>query len=190
MDHPVRIAVLDSGINPRHPHLRDVEIDGFDVVSRGGIFLLSLTPKGDGSIPQGEQDIMRGIGRWMKVNGEAIYGTRPWTTHAEGPTVTRSMKRNNKGEEKEQWDWRQTFTSQDIRFTTKGETLYAIALDWPKDGKLTVRSLAKDELTVESVSLLGHEGSLTWSQTDDGLEVTMPSEPPCDYAYALKINAK
>ena len=167
-------------------HLRSI----VDVVSRGGIFLLSLTPKGDGSIPQGEQDIMRGIGRWMKVNGEAIYGTRPWTTHAEGPTVTRSMKRNNKGEEKEQWDWRQTFAAQDIRFTTKGDALYAIALDWPKDGKLTVRSLTKGELTVASVSLLGHEGSLAWSQTDEGLEVTMPSKPPCDYAYALKINAK
>jgi alpha-L-fucosidase len=75
-------------------------------------------------------------------------------------------------------------------FTAKGDTLHAIALAWPKDGKLTVRSLTKDELTVESVSLLGHEGSLTWSQTDDGLEVTMPSEPPCDYAYALKINAE
>ncbi len=71
-----------------------------DVVSRGGIFLLSLTPKGDGSIPPEEQKIMRGIGRRMKVNGEAIYGTRPWKIHAEGPIVTRGLKRNAKGEEK------------------------------------------------------------------------------------------
>ena len=162
-----------------------------DLVSRGGIFLLSLTPKGDGSIPVEEQEIMRGIGRWLKINGEAIYGTRPWKIHAEGPTVARGMKRNNKGEEKEQWDWRQDFTSEDIRFTTKGDTLYAIALNWPKDGKVTVRSLAEGAgLNVGSVSLLGHEGSLSFSQSAAGLEVPLPGEQPCDYAYALKITAK
>jgi len=159
-----------------------------DLVSRGGIFLLSLTPKGDGSIPPEEQEIMRGIGRWLKVNGEAIYGTRPWKIYAEGPTVARGMKRNNKGEEKEQWDWRKQFTPQDIRFTTKGDTLYAIALAWPKDGKLTVRSLAKDaDMSIGDVSLSGHEGTLTWSQSADGLEVTLPAEQPCDYAFSLKI---
>ena len=167
-------------------HVRSI----VDVVSRGGIFLLSLTPMGDGSIARREQEIMRDIGRWMKVNGEAIYGTRPWKINAEGPTVTRGLKRNNKGEEKEQWDWRKNFTSQDIRFTTKDDALYAIALDWPENGKLSVRSLTKEELAIESVSLLGHDGSLAWSQTDDGLEVKMPSEPPCGYAYALKINAE
>jgi alpha-L-fucosidase len=127
----------------------------------------------------------------MKVNGEAIYGTRPWKIHAEGPTVTRSMKRNNKGEEKEQWDWRKEFTPQDIRFTTNGDTLYAIALAWPENGTLTVRSLAKGvDLNIESVSLLGHEGSLPWSQSADGLEVTLPAKQPCDYAYALRITTK
>ena len=61
-------------------------------------FLLSLTPKGDGSIPVEEQEIMRGIGRWLKAYGEAIYGTEPWTAYAEGPTVTRGMKKNAKGD--------------------------------------------------------------------------------------------
>jgi len=160
-------------------------------VSRGGIFLLSLTPKGDGSIPDEEQEIMRGIGRWLKLNGEAIYGTRPWKIHAEGPTVTRGMKRNNKGEEKEQWDWRKQFTAEDIRFTTKGDTLYAIALAWPEDGKLTVHALAKGaDLKIGTVNLLGHQGSLAWIQSADGLEVTLPAEQPCDYAFSLKITAK
>lgn len=170
-----------------HYHVRSL----VDLVSRGGIFLLSLTPKGDGSIPVEEQEIMRGIGRWLKVNGEAIYGTRPWKIYAEGPTVTRGMKRNNKGEEKEQWDWRKRFTSEDIRFTTKGNTLYAIALAWPEDGKLTIRSLAKGtDLQVSSVDLLGHKGLLTWSQSAEGLEVTLPAGQPCDYAFALKIAAR
>lgn len=168
-------------------HVRSI----VDVVSRGGIFLMSLTPKGDGSIPSEEQEIMRGIGRWMKVNGEAIYGTRPWKVHAEGPTVTRGIKRNAKGEEKEQWDWRKRFTAEDIRFTTKGQALYAIALAWPTDGTLTVRSLSKDaDLRIESVSLLGYDGSLRWSQTTNGLDVTLPAEQPCNYAYTLRIMTK
>ncbi len=130
---------------------------------------------------------MRGIGRWMKVNGEAIYGTRPWKIYAEGPTVTRGMKRNNKGEEREQWDWRQQFTPKDIRFTTNGDTLYAIALAWPEDGRLTVRSLASTDINVKSVMLLGYTDELKWQRTADGLDVEFPVEPPCDYAFALRI---
>jgi len=161
-----------------------------DVVSRGGIFLLSLTPKGDGSIPPEEREIMGGIGRWLKVNGEAIYGTRPWTIYAEGPTVARGLKRNNKGEEKEQWDWRKEFTSEDIRFTTKGDAVYAIALAWPDDGKLNVRSLSAGNIGVRTVSLLGHNGELEWQQSADGLEVVFPAEPPCEHAFAVKIARK
>ncbi len=134
---------------------------------------------------------MRGIGRWLKVNGKAIYGTRPWKVHAEGPTVTRGIKRNAKGVEKEQWDWRKKFTSEDIRFTSKGDTLYAIALSWPANGTLTVRSLSEDaDLRIKSVSLLGHSGSLRWSQTNDGLTVILPAKQPCNYAYSLRIMTK
>jgi alpha-L-fucosidase len=183
--------------NKRYKDKADYHIRSIvDVVSRGGIFLLSLTPKGDGSIPPEEQEIMRGIGRWMKDNGEAIYGTRPWKIHAEGPTVTRGIKRNNKGEEKEQWDWRQDYKAEDIRFTTKGDTLYAIALNWPEDGVLNVRSLAKDSgvdgsgVEVGRVGLVGHDGDLDWQQTSEGLEVKMPATPPCEHAFALKITPK
>ena len=158
-----------------------------DVVSRGGIFLLSLTPKGDGSIPPEEQEIMRGIGRWLKVNGEAIYGTHPWKIYAEGPTVPRGMKRNNKGEEKEQWDWRKKFTAEDIRFTAKGDTLYAIALAWPENGTLTIRSLARGRAEVRQVTLLGSDQELSWSQTEQGLIVRLPENKPCEYACSLKL---
>ena len=97
------------------------------------------------------------------------------------------MKRNNKGEEKERWDWRKQFTAEDIRFTTKGDTLYAIALAWPEDGKLTVRSLASGSTEIEAVNLLGYDGTLPWEQTPGGLNVTLPETPPCEYAFTLKV---
>ena len=159
-----------------------------DVVSRGGIFLMSLTPKGDGSIPPEEQKIMREIGRWLKVNGEAIYSTRPCKIFAEGPTSTRGIKSRNSGETGEQWDWRREFTASDIRFTTKGGKLYAIVLAWPQDGKVTIRSLAGNRAKVTQVTLLGYDGELSWSQTDQGLAVSMPDKKPCDYAFALRIS--
>jgi alpha-L-fucosidase len=178
--------------NKRYRDKADYHIRSLvDLVSRGGIFLLSLTPKGDGSIPPEEQGIMRGMGRWLKVNGEAIYGTRPWKVYAEGPTVSRGLKRNNKGEEKEQWDWRQDYTSEDIRFTAKGDTVYAIALNWPEDGELLVRSLASDSgVGIESVGLLGHGGDLVWRQTSEGLTVRLPAQQPCEHAFSLKITPK
>ncbi len=160
-----------------------------DLVSRGGIFLLSLTPKGDGSIPPEEVAILKNMGRWLKVNGEAIYATRPWKVYAEGPTVSRSVKSRNSGKRAEQWDWRQDYTAEDIRFTASkdGKILYAIALNWPDNGRLLVRSLAAGRLQPGRVGLLGHDAPLEWRQTAEGLEVFLPKTPPCDHAYALRI---
>jgi len=80
----------------------------------------------------------------------------------------------------------------DIPFTTKGDSLYAIALAWPEDRKLVIKSLAsgspqyRGEIT--RVGLLGSELNLVWSRTAEGLTVNLPEKPPCDYAYVLKIN--
>ena len=79
------------------------------------------------------------------------------------------------------------YTAQDIRFTTKGEVLYAIALGWPEDRRLAVRSLAAAAGKITGVTLLGHSGDLPWSQTADGLIVTLPDKKPCEHAFALKI---
>ncbi len=160
-----------------------------DVVSRGGIFLLSLTPKGDGSIPPEEQEIMRGIGRWLKVNGEAIYGTRPWTVYAEGPTQPRGTKRRKSGQTAEQWDWRKPFTAEDIRYTRSrdGRMLYAIALGWPK-GRFSPTALQVDDATGGKVELIGHAGSLSYSVDGKRIRIDVPAKPPCDYAYAFKLS--
>ncbi len=79
------------------------------------------------------------------------------------------------------------YTAKDIRFTTKGHVLYAIALGWPADRRLTVRSLAAPAGKIAAVTLLGHSGDLPWSQTAEGLVVTLPAQKPCEHAYALKV---
>lgn len=159
-----------------------------DIVSRGGIFMLSLTPKANGEIPAQEKHIMSEMGKWLKINGEAIYGTRPWETYGEGPTEMKEMRRGHV-----KWNYRD-MTARDIRFTRKNNTLYAVALDWPDDGKLTVRTLSSNNRIstggISSVSLLGYPGELEWSRDADGLFVVLPNKPPCGYAYALRIELK
>jgi alpha-L-fucosidase len=84
------------------------------------------------------------------------------------------------------------FVAGDIRFTTKGDSLYAIALAWPEDGKLVIKSLATGSPNysgqISRIGLLGSESSLAWSRSAEGTIVTLPEKPPGDYAYVFKIN--
>jgi alpha-L-fucosidase len=114
---------------------------------------------------------------WIAVNGEAIYGTRPWTTFGEGPV------RAEGGAFKE--DAR--FTAEYVRFTTRGDTLYAFVLGWPAK-PLTVRALGTGAGRVTAVRLLGHDGALQWRQEPEGLTISPPAKRPCDYAFAFAIN--
>lgn len=152
-----------------------------DIVSKNGNLLLNVPLKGDGSIDAEEETVLRGIGAWLSVNGEAIYGTRPWKTFGEGTT------RTGEGAVR--------YNASDFRFTLKGDILYAIALGWPAtEGSGTsqwvVRSLPKDAGKVEDVSVLGYDGKLEWSQTDQGLVVTPPERKPCEIAWSLKIRGQ
>jgi alpha-L-fucosidase len=151
-----------------------------DIVSKNGCMLLNVGPKADGSIPDRAKKMLLELGGWLEVNGEAIYGTRPWTVFGEGPT------RSAGGGFSENKD--PVFKAEDIRFTTKGETLYAILLAWPESGKVTVKSLPDSAGKVTAVSMLGSAGNLKWQQTGAGLEVTLPGEKPCRFAYVLKIS--
>jgi alpha-L-fucosidase len=84
------------------------------------------------------------------------------------------------------------YTSEDFRFMTKGDVLYAIALEWPTDGRLRIRSLASPttDRKIKYVYLLGTPALLKWAQTADALEIELPPAKPCDYAYALKIESE
>ncbi len=160
---------------------RDIVHDLVDVVSKNGALLLNIGPRADGTIPEEEQSILLEIGRWLKVNGEAIYGTRPWVHFGEGPTEVPEGQFTD--------THRQVFTADDIRFTAKDGAIYAVCLGWPGSGaSITIRSLAEGvgRQTVNSVEMLG-SGKLDWTAAGDGLHVRMPDQPPCDHAFVLKI---
>jgi len=149
-----------------------------DIVSKNGNLLLNFPPRPDGTLDEDELKILETMTAWMPTGGEAIFGTRPWKVFGEGPSRIKGGMFN---------EGALRYTARDIRFTTKGPTLYAIALGWPEDGKLLVRSLAKAAGRIDSVTLLGCDGKLAWSQQDDGLAVTLPAKRPCEHAYVLKI---
>ncbi|MFD0960808.1 alpha-L-fucosidase [Paenibacillus chungangensis] len=157
--------------------------DLVDIVSKNGALLLNIGPRADGTIPEEEQALLRSIGRWLSLYGEAIFSTRPWKVFGEGPTEIGSGSFSDTK--------RQPFTSRDIRFTVRDERLYAIVMAAPDDGQVLIRSLA-DTLRlhpsgIESVELLGYSGKLEWSRSSDGLTVRLPSDYEVDGAFALRI---
>jgi len=154
-----------------------------NVVSKNGNLLLSIPVRGDGTIDGDEVAFLDGMAKWMAVNGEGIFGSRPWNVFGEGPAkAPGGMFNENKI----------TYGAQDIRFTTKGGALYAFLLGWPDEKSAVIKSLATDSAWVAGqkiaeVTLLGYRGKLEWSQDGQGLRVKLPSQQPSEHAVALKI---
>ena len=146
-----------------------------DIVSKNGCMLLNIAPRPDGSIPEEQREILLGIGKWLEVNGEAIYGTRPWVVSGEGPAKTEGgpFVDSSKG-----------FTGKDIRFTAKGNTLYAILLGQPHE-PIRIHSLLAEPII--DIRLLGSDQPLEWKHDRDALEITPPATLPCDYAITFCI---
>jgi alpha-L-fucosidase len=155
-----------------------------DVVSKNGNLLLNVGPEADGTIPEQARTILLQMGAWLNINGEAIYGSRPWLVFGEGPTKVTSSALNTD---------RQDFKPQDIRYTTHNGKLYAIALGWPSNGELRLRTLYQGnpylQSQVCSVNLLGVHEPLTWTQQQDGLHIKLPVTPPAEPVFTFRIES-
>jgi alpha-L-fucosidase len=151
-----------------------------DIVSKNGCLLLNVALYPDGSLPPESDTLLNELAPWMKVNAEAIHGTRPWAVYGEGPTQAAS------GAFKESAD----YGAEDIRFTTRGNTLYALTLGEPR-GRVTISSLGRaaghEKRAVRSVRLLGVRAPLRFQQTDAALVIDVPDTLPTRHASAFKI---
>ena len=152
-----------------------------DNVSKNGNLLLNVVQRPDGSLDPEVEQMLEQLAAWNAIHGEAIFGSRPWLVYGEGAVRVKGGSFSE--------DFK--YNSKEIRFTTKGPILYAIALGWPDDGRLLIRSLAKpagqNVNNIKSVSVLGFDGKPEWSQSAEGLLVTLPKDKISEFTVGVKI---
>jgi alpha-L-fucosidase len=159
-------------------------------VAKNGNLLLNVGPKSDGTIPDEARTILLQMGAWLRINGAAIYGTRPFAVFGEGPSKTPKVAVEMNHDI-------QVYTPQDIRYTfsKSGAMLYATALGWPVDGSLTLHTLYSGNPYLAGricgVTLLGTGQPIASHQQSDGLHLTLPASAPAslpqDVAYVFAI---
>jgi alpha-L-fucosidase len=150
-----------------------------DIVSKNGNLLLNIGPRSDGTITDEETNVLLQTGKWLEVNGESIYGTRPWIRFGEGPTESASGSFA---------DQKKPFTAEDVRFTTKSGILYAITLGLPKN-QTRVKSLSSHSGNgiIESIEMVGSSEKISWTQNENALLITPSKNYPADFAVVYKI---
>jgi len=153
-----------------------------DIVSKNGNLLLNIGPRADGTITDEETQTLLGTGKWLEVNGEAIYDTRPWKIFGEGPTESASGSFS---------DQKIPFNAKDIRFTIKGETLYAIALGAPVENTV-IKALASKagNGNVAGIELVGSNEKISWTQQEAGLTIKPVKNYPSENAVVFRIKLK
>lgn len=167
---------------------KDILCDLVDIVSKNGNLLLNVGPKADGTISDEDKAVLLEIGEWMEKNGEAIYGSRPWRIAAEGPTKVAEGQFTD-GKDK-------VFTAEDFRFTVKGDSLYAICLHYPEDGRVTIKALGEQDAShlpkfhgiIKRIEILGFEEQPVWNRDGEGLHIetgTVNSDKPVVFKVTL-----
>lgn len=167
---------------------KDILCDLVDIVSKNGNLLLNVGPKADGTISDEDKAVLLEIGEWMEKNGEAIYGSRPWRIAAEGPTKVAEGQFTD-GKDK-------VFTAEDFRFTVKGDSLYAICLHYPEDGRVTIKALGEQDAShlpkfhgiIKRIEILGFEEQPVWNRDGEGLHIetgTVKSDKPVVFKVTL-----
>jgi len=171
--------------NNRYKSAQQVVDMLIDIVSKNGNLLLSVPIRGDGTIDDKERAVLDGIKAWMDINGESIYGTRPWKTFGEGPLAEKTKGLNAQG-----FNEGNDYSAADVRYVQRNDTLFATIMRWPTDTEFTFRSLGRNAQYYsgkpKSVRLLGH-GKVKHKLSDEGLTVTLPQTPTNDIAPVFAI---
>jgi alpha-L-fucosidase len=154
-----------------------------DAISKNGVVMMNVALKGDGTLPEPQAKILKAFGDWIKINGEGIYGTRPWKVYGEGPLkiVSRRTGENLKD-----------YSSKDVRFTTKNENIYAFVLARPTEDVLieTLKRGGALDKEIEKIELLGNNEKISWTQSDEGLKIKCPKNTPNQPVIGFKIIVK
>lgn len=168
---------------------KDILCDLVDIVSKNGTLLLNVGPKADGSFSEEDRQVLTEIGQWMQINGEAIYGSRPWRVAAEGPTKIQA------GQFTDTLD--KVFTKEDIRYTMNNGYLYAIVLNYSEGSSINLTSLAERDAShlplfhgiIKDVKALGFDEQPSWTRDENGLHIhtdTIKSDKPVVFKITLE----
>ncbi|MDN5213124.1 alpha-L-fucosidase [Fulvivirgaceae bacterium BMA12] len=159
-------------------------IDLVDVVSKNGCLLLNVAPDAGGNISDDQVACLKEIGAWLKVNGEGIYKTRPFTVFGQGPTNASMVLHGNlKGQN--------DFKTGDIRYTQKGQNIYAFLLKWPENQTIRLKAFDPEmhivQEKVTAVEIMGHKKPLKYRISEEGLIIELPKQNPVKHVAGIKI---
>jgi len=154
-----------------------------DIVSKNGNLMLNIPVRGDGSLDEDEVAFLGAMGDWFQINGEGIYGTRPWKVYGEGKIEKKAGNFNERAFK--------SYGPDEIRYTTKGDALYAFAFATNPDNTVLIRSLGSSRKgivgEIKDIHLLGYDGKIEFMRKPEGLMVTLPAKKPCEHAWCLRI---
>lgn len=162
-----------------------------DIVAKNGNLLLNVGPRADGTFPEEAVEALRGVGDWLRVNGEAIYGSRPCPVCQEGPTDIKEngyfIHNEESGQEFVLEHTVTDFTPEDVRYTRKGDAVYAIVMGRPETGSVLLTALEENNKNFSEISMLGSGQKILWEREEVGVRIYFPKEGGHESANVFKV---